>query len=240
MTSRKKSGKAKARRKTHHKRRSKNLGFLGIDLSDEGKPTVKSVAVQTALSIGTAILGAAAGSAFGSASVLALGFGIMGIVWKIPALAAFGFTAAATPLSKDADKLVSQLNPGPGGTPIPATATTSATATNGFDDLEGLNLKQFGADAKARVEAYFKNLAEKVTFGKYKGDDVKTAIQTVQGLFGPDESVSYFLNPGTSGVGEVDLSALDKIQQQVAQLSAGSQSSLSGDEFEEDDFSGII
>lgn len=232
MTNKKKRGKRKVT-----KRARKSKGLYGLSFKDTGQSTAENVGMQTVLSVIGGIFGAAAGSVFGSASLLGVVLGAAGIAYKIPFLASLGFTAAATPLAKDIDQNLYKVLPGGGtGTPTNVPATT-----NGVDDLDGFNIKQFGSDAKARAGAYFKNLAEKLTFGKYKPEDVQKAIQTVQGLFGPDESVSYFLNPGTSGMGDVDFSALDKLKAQIAQANApNNNQNLTGEENGEDDFAGII
>ena len=84
------------------------------------------------------------------------------------------------------------------------TATTTATAE--AESVEGFDFKQITSDAKDRVGTYFKNFGEKLYLSK----------ATIAGLAG-DEDVSYFVNPYSNK--ELDMSAIDRIQEQVAQMS---------------------
>jgi hypothetical protein len=84
-------------------------------------------------------------------------------------------------------------------------ATESGTETSG---LEGLNLES----VKENTKAYFKNLAEKIMLKS--GEESST---TTSGLSGK-EDVTYFINPYTRKTDQLDLSAMDKIQSQIAEM----------------------
>lgn len=222
------NSKKRAKRKTKArgtKRTTKNKGFLGFDFSSSGKNDPQQIALEVLKCLGAVIVGTAAGAGLGYGSLAGIPVGILAIIKKSPILASLAFTAAAAPLLK----LEQQAG-------VPGT-TAPATTTAGFDGMEGFDIRKFGADAKARLEAYFQGLTEKLTLGKMKPSVAAATLKTVQGLFGPDESVSYFLNPGS--VGEVDNAILAKLKEQIAQATAGN-NQVNGDNENEDDFAGII
>lgn len=86
-----------------------------------------------------------------------------------------------------------------GGTPI-----------NGFEnEMDGFDMAQI----KERVGNYFKNFSEKLYLPKSQ--------TIVGGLDGDGDQPSYFLNPYSSLQGnELDLSQLDKVQENIAQMNA--------------------
>lgn len=74
--------------------------------------------------------------------------------------------------------------------------------------MDGLDIKQIANDAKDRVTTFFKNFSEKLYLpqGNTEGN-------VTSGL-GSDE-VTYFVNPYSTQ--ELDMSAIDRIQEQIAQ-----------------------
>lgn len=91
-----------------------------------------------------------------------------------------------------------------------ATAATTATTTDtaSSESVEGFDFKLIAEQAKDRVGTFFKNFGEKLYLPKSEGS-------TTEGL--GDDQVSYFVNPYSNK--ELDLSAIDRIQEQVAQMS---------------------
>ncbi|MEX1239461.1 MAG: hypothetical protein WEB30_07080 [Cyclobacteriaceae bacterium] len=78
-----------------------------------------------------------------------------------------------------------------------------ATTTEGMDGL-----KEIAEQAKNRVGTFFQNFKEKLYLGP-------AAPATTDGL-GEDE-VTYFVNPYKS-TGEIDMSAIDRVQEQIAEM----------------------
>lgn len=91
-------------------------------------------------------------------------------------------------------------------------AGANTTTTEG---VEGFDLKQIATEAKDRVGTFFKNFGEKLYLSK----------ETIAGLAGDDEQVTYFVNPYSNK--ELDMSAIDRIQEQIAQMSKSGTSGLS-------------
>lgn len=85
---------------------------------------------------------------------------------------------------------------------------TQSESTQGID---GFDVKQIATQAKDRIGTFFKNFSEKLYLAPKK--DAGTA-----GLSG-DEQVTYFVNPyANSGL---DMSALDRVQEQIAEMNKG-------------------
>lgn len=84
---------------------------------------------------------------------------------------------------------------------------TSGRATTG---MEGLDAKTAITEAKDRVTNFFQNFSEKLYLPK-------SSPETVNGLAGEEEPVTYFVNP-YSRPKELDMSAIDKIQAQIAEM----------------------
>jgi hypothetical protein len=91
------------------------------------------------------------------------------------------------------------------------------TLSNGFQlanqaapvqAVEGFDMKQIAEQAKDRVGTFFKNFSEKLYISK-----------PVEGLEGSDQ-VTYFVNPYNSAK-ELDMSAIDRVQEQIAQMNKG-------------------
>jgi len=75
------------------------------------------------------------------------------------------------------------------------------------ESVEGFDMKQIASEAKDRVGTFFKNFGEKLYLSK----------ETIAGLAGDDDSnVTYFVNPYSKN--ELDMSAIDRIQEQIAQM----------------------
>lgn len=88
------------------------------------------------------------------------------------------------------------------------------TLSNGFQKpgqstsmqgVEGFDMKVLAQEAKDRVGTFFQNFKEKLYL----------APSGTAGL-GEDEQVTYFVNPHSSK--ELDMSAIDRIQEQIAEM----------------------
>jgi hypothetical protein len=99
------------------------------------------------------------------------------------------------------------------------------TLSNGFQNnkpgntvqgVDGFDLKQIAGGAKERVGTFFKNFSEKLYLGKA---EPKAATAGLEGN-ARDEQVTYFVNP-YNGAGELDMSAIDRVQEQIANMSKG-------------------
>lgn len=88
------------------------------------------------------------------------------------------------------------------------------TATN-VQGVDGFDLKQVAEGAKDRVGTFFKNFSEKLYLDK--GEPSATA-----GLAGDnkEDQVTYFVNPYNDSK-ELDMSAIDRIQEQIAAMNQG-------------------
>ncbi|MDQ3073031.1 MAG: hypothetical protein M3Q97_07205 [Bacteroidota bacterium] len=91
----------------------------------------------------------------------------------------------------------------------PHIPVSKQAAVNGFD------VKQITEGAKERVSAYFKNFSEKLYLGKSNPN----SSTTISGLHGSDP-VTYFISPYGSNADSLDMSALDRVQEQIAQMNA--------------------
>ena len=69
------------------------------------------------------------------------------------------------------------------------------------------------ADAKDRVGTFFKNFSEKLYINK--GESATAGLAGD----GKDEQVTYFINPYSKK--ELDMTAMDRIQEQIATMSGG-------------------
>jgi hypothetical protein len=90
-------------------------------------------------------------------------------------------------------------------------AATSETTT---ESVEGFDIKQIASEAKDRVGTFFKNFGEKLYLSK----------QTIAGLAGDDDNVTYFVNPYSNK--ELDMSAIDRVQEQIAQMNGAGLSEI--------------
>ncbi len=99
------------------------------------------------------------------------------------------------------------------------------TLSNGFQNptqpaqvsgVNGFDMKQVVQGAKDRVGTFFKNFSEKLYLPKSA-----TSAETTAGLGGgQDEQVTYFINPHSNSK-ELDMSAIDRIQEQIAEMNKG-------------------
>lgn len=96
------------------------------------------------------------------------------------------------------------------------------TLSNGFQNpnknapvqgVDGFDLKQITEDAKDRVGTFFKNFSEKLYLSKGEPSGAS-------GLDGGNDQVTYFVNPYNSAK-ELDMSAIDRIQEQIANMGKG-------------------
>jgi hypothetical protein len=96
------------------------------------------------------------------------------------------------------------------------------TLSNGFQNqnktttvqgVDGFDMKQIAEQAKDRVGTFFKNFSEKLYISK----DAEPT--TTAGLAGEhsQEQVTYFVNPYNNSK-ELDMSAIDRIQEQIASM----------------------
>jgi hypothetical protein len=94
------------------------------------------------------------------------------------------------------------------------------TLSNGFQSknkstasvqgIDGLDFKQIAEGAKDRVGTFFKNFSEKLYLSP---SEVSTGTSGLNGK--EEEQVTYFVNP-YSRAKEIDMSAIDRIQEQIA------------------------
>lgn len=82
------------------------------------------------------------------------------------------------------------------------------------ESVEGFDIKQIASEAKERVGTFFKNFGEKLYLPK----------ETINGLAGNDDQVTYFVNPFSTK--ELDMSAIDRIQEQIAQMNGAGLSEI--------------
>jgi hypothetical protein len=96
------------------------------------------------------------------------------------------------------------------------------TLSNGFQNqnktttvqgVDGFDMKQIAEQAKDRVGTFFKNFSEKLYISK---DAEPTATAGLAGEHS-QEQVTYFVNPYNNSK-ELDMSAIDRIQEQIASM----------------------
>ena len=98
------------------------------------------------------------------------------------------------------------------------------TLSNGFQNqnktatpvqgVDGFDIKLIAEEAKDRVGTFFKNFSEKLYISK--AEPAATA-----GLAGDkEEQVTYFVNPYNNAK-ELDMSDIDRIQEQIASMNGG-------------------
>lgn len=114
------------------------------------------------------------------------------------------------------------------------------TLSNGFQNqnksvapvqgVDGLDFKQIAEQAKDRVGTFFKNFSEKLYISKAEPTTETSGL----GGNGKEEQVTYFVNPYTTAK-ELDMSAIDRIQEQIANMNQGT-SGLSAVEESEREF----
>ena len=96
------------------------------------------------------------------------------------------------------------------------------TLSNGFQNqnkstsvqgVDGFDMKQIAEQAKDRVGTFFKNFSEKLYISK---DAEPSATAGLAGEHS-QEQVTYFVNPYSNSK-ELDMSAIDRIQEQIASM----------------------
>lgn len=107
------------------------------------------------------------------------------------------------------------------------------TLSNGFQNqnkastvqgMDGFDVKQITAEAKDRVGTFFKNFSEKLYLPIAEPS-------ATNGLLGNDEErVTYFVNP--YGTKDLDMSAIDRVQEQIAEMNQGATGGLDESEKE--------
>jgi hypothetical protein len=199
-TSAKKTPTKRRRRKSH----SKHHGFFGTPAKSGKKMTLKDTLVEVGKYVLFVAGGSMIGAAIGKPSLyLGLPVAVYAFYKKHHMLGAAAVAAMFTPV------------------------VVAPTGTSGYDDMEGFDIKKFESDAKARLTTYFKSIGEKFYLPKPKSESTTALkLQTVTGLNG-NEEVSYFINPNNMGEAP-DMSSLDKISENIAKLSAGGSTQVTG------------
>lgn len=128
--------------------------------------------------------------------------------------------------------------------PYIVAAGLGLTLSNGFQrsassvqGVEGLDIKQVAHDAQDRVKTFFENFKEKLYISN--AGKIPAPSSSTEGLADTpgEEQVTYFVNPYNSDGGmveehksialsdvdtpEFDMSAIDRIQEQIAEMSKG-------------------
>jgi hypothetical protein len=178
--------------KRNNKKRNKAHGHHALFGNPAAVQSYKDTAKDGLFILVAAIAAGGAGAAIGKHSLLAgLPLTFYGIHNKNKYLIAAGLGLT---LSNGFQK--------PGG---------QSTTTQGID---GFDFKQFASDAKDRVGTFFQNFSEKLYLPK-KAEQQSSSEQTTEGV--GDDGVTYFINP-YKGTGDLDMSELDKIQSQIAEM----------------------
>jgi hypothetical protein len=93
--------------------------------------------------------------------------------------------------------------------------------TTAVQGVDGLDLKLVAEEAKDRVGTFFKNFSEKL----YLTSAEPTPTAGLSGN-GKDDQVTYFVNPYNNAK-ELDMSAIDRLQEQIASMSKAGTNGLS-------------
>jgi hypothetical protein len=88
--------------------------------------------------------------------------------------------------------------------------------TTAVQGVDGFDLKLAAEEAKDRVGTFFKNFSEKLYLAK---------AEPTAGLEGKDDQVTYFVNPYNNK--GLDMSAIDRLQEQIASMSKSGTNGLS-------------
>lgn len=179
------------RRPRKYTKKKKELGLFGVSVAMTNK--VQDVSIDTGLVLASAVAGGIGGAAIGKHSFLA---GLTTIV--IGAIRKSKYIEVAGAAMCMANGFQSK--------------PSEDTQTSGTDGVDGLDIDKM----KARVGTFFKNFSEKLYIPKKQEETASTG--TTNGL---GETPSYFINPFNTqieGTGEVDMSQLDRVQQDIAQM----------------------
>ena len=79
--------------------------------------------------------------------------------------------------------------------------------------MASIHMKQIAEEAKDRVGTFFKNFSEKLYISKAAEPSATAGLSGEQ----TEEQVTYFVNP-YSETKELDMSAIDRIQEQIATM----------------------
>jgi hypothetical protein len=164
------------------RRKRRSRGLMG--LSAQKTSSLKSTAMQGALTLGAALMGAGLGAAIGRPSFLA---GIPVILWGV---------------HKKSMPIIA------GGIGMSVSFVPSFVSPP-MSGMGALDFKNITEGAKDRVKFYFENFKDKLYLPK--------SADSISGLGNP---VAYFVNPYNRGVGDLDLTELDNIQYQVAEMAS--------------------
>ena len=177
------------KRKKNYKNGKQSNSLFGIVQADQN--TYMDTAKEGGLMLLAAIAASGAGAAIGKHSLIAgVPLTLVGIHKKNKYLIAAGLGLT---LSNGFQKQ---------GQP---------TTTQGVD---GFDLKQIAQDAKDRVGTFFQNFKEKLYLAS------PAPPTTTEGLGEEnEEQVTYFVNPYSGSTGELDMSAIDRVQEQIAEMS---------------------
>ena len=176
------------RKKSKNKKQAHGNALFGTTQVME-HPVAQTV-TKGGLVLLAAIAAGGAGAALGKHSLLAgIPVTLLGFHKKNPYLIAAGLGLTLSNGFQNQNKTVATVE-----------------AVNGFD------VKQIAEQAKDRVGTFFKNFSEKLYISKAEP-------VAIAGLGGDnnDEQVSYFVNP-YNNVKEIDMSAIDRIQEQIANM----------------------
>lgn len=175
-------------KKNNRKKKPKKNALFGI--AHAGENTYMGTAKEGGLMLLAAIAAGGAGAAIGKHSLIAgVPLTLIGVHKKNKYLIAAGLGLT---LSNGFQK--------PG----------QASTTQGVD---GFDMKQIAQDAKDRVGTFFQNFKEKLYLSS-------PAPATTEGLGeeNSEEQVTYFVNPYSGSTGELDMSAIDRLQEQIAEM----------------------
>jgi hypothetical protein len=181
-----------------HKTKGKNSkGFLA-GFYENGKGSYKGTALETGLTLAAGIAAGFVGAALGKHSFVAgIPVTAIGIHKKNIYLTAAGLGLALSNGFQNAGQTDQQ----------------PAASTEGVDGI-----KEITDQAKERVGNFLQNFKQKLYLSP------TPQPQAVMGL-GENEQVTYFVNPYT-GTGDLDMSAIDRLQEQIAQMNKPGTSGL--------------
>jgi hypothetical protein len=93
-----------------------------------------------------------------------------------------------------------------------AAVKPASSTTNGIEDeVNGFDFATYKDQVIERTKNYFSSFAEKLYLPKPKEE-------TESGMNGSGDEVTYFMNPYSTKKGQLDMSKLDDIQAQIAEM----------------------
>ena len=176
----------------HHHKRGGHTELMGVKVHHvQAQDALKHTAAQ----LGLLLAGGALGAFFGRSS----------LYLSIPGIFVGNY-------KKNAHITSAAMGMALGGVIRMAVAPPSAQAVPAVNGMEGFDAKTFIADGKERVTAFLHSLADSL----YIIPQAAPAASSLKGLGEPD--VTYFRNPYSQMNGTIDMSALDRLSEQVALL----------------------